>query len=60
MIHNDEFLECFPTTLQLSLEQNASLMMEYMDWICTCTLLSQMELKLTSVPVQFKVTTNEW
>jgi len=47
MIHNDEFLECFPTTLQLSLEQNASLVMEYTDCICTCTLLGQMELKLT-------------
>jgi len=48
MIHNDEFLECFPTTLQLSLEQNASLVMEYTDCICTCTLLGQMELKLIS------------
>lgn len=48
MIHNDEFLECFSITLQLSLEQNASLIMEYMDCICTCTVLSQMELKLTS------------
>lgn len=48
MIHNDKCLECFPTTLQLSVEQNASLVMEYMDCICTCTLLSQMELKLTS------------
>lgn len=37
MVHNDECLECFPTTLRLSLVQNASLIMEYIDCICTCT-----------------------
>jgi len=48
MVHGDECLECFPTTLLLSLVQNASLIMEYIDCICTCTLLIQMELKLRS------------
>lgn len=48
MVHNDVCLECVPTTLRLSLVQNASLVMEYIDCICTCTLLIQMELKLRS------------
>lgn len=48
MVHNDVCLECVPTTLQLSLVQNASLVTAYIDCICTCTLLIQMELKLRS------------
>jgi hypothetical protein len=48
MVHNDVCLECVPTTLRLSLVQNASHVTEYIDCICTCILLIQMELKLRS------------